>query len=518
MFRRMQPDQTRAGRGGMRPWVGIAATGGLLLALAPGTAQAQPATAPQPAAATQPQRLLDPPAATRTVSATVHFASGKSYLTAYSQKILVALLRTIPAGASVQSTKVVGYVQARTAWDNGRALGTARAVEVRAHLRALGLAGRIDIASGGIKGSVAKSRQAVVTITYRPQAAQTVWFVQPEGMTVGDTDMPLQAYASSGLRVTVRSATAPVCTVTGTLDAPTLHAVSAGTCSLTATQAGNAVYRAASAVRTLTVDPVHINPPAPTSYDVTYEAGAADPEPATWTEGDDALVLPNAAREGYTFDGWFTAAEGGTEVGAAGDDFTPDADVTLYAHWIAIPTSHVVTFHSNYVGGPDATTQESEDAAALTANPFGDNQNGLTFAGWATEAGGAVVYIDGATYDFAADEDLYAVWGFSVIITAGGWQESTDVWYCARADGHCATDLIHLVIPADQWMTSIVVFPNVDEGGDLGGYEVKLGTIRWGSNNCGLIFAEGTENTWYNGVGPVRFDVQTSGHLHLDMG
>lgn len=53
----------------------------------------------------------------------------------------------------------------------------------------------------------------------------------------------------------------------------------------------------------------------------------------------DALI--GATREGYTFDGWFTQAEGGEYVGKAGDVPSTDwehKDVDrLYAHWIAIP-------------------------------------------------------------------------------------------------------------------------------------------------------------------------------------
>lgn len=63
-----------------RALIGLVAAGGLLVALAPGMASAQPA------AAAHPQMLAPPPVATHTVTATVHFASGKSYLTSYSQR------------------------------------------------------------------------------------------------------------------------------------------------------------------------------------------------------------------------------------------------------------------------------------------------------------------------------------------------------------------------------------------------------------------------------------------------
>ena len=40
--------------------------------------------------------------------------------------------------------------------------------------------------------------------------------------------------------------------------------------------------------------------------------------------------LPGAARDGYTFEGWFTAAEGGDAVTA---DTVFDKDTTVFAHW-----------------------------------------------------------------------------------------------------------------------------------------------------------------------------------------
>lgn len=53
-----------------------------------------------------------------------------------------------------------------------------------------------------------------------------------------------------------------------------------------------------------------------------------------------AIALPaTPIRDGYTFLGWYTAAEGGTKVGDGGASYTPTGNVTLYAHWekIVVP-------------------------------------------------------------------------------------------------------------------------------------------------------------------------------------
>lgn len=65
---------------------------------------------------------------------------------------------------------------------------------------------------------------------------------------------------------------------------------------------------------------------------VTFDAGEgkADAETARTDKDGKLAELPNAARDGYTFEGWFTAAEGGDAVTA---DTVFDKDTTVFAHW-----------------------------------------------------------------------------------------------------------------------------------------------------------------------------------------
>lgn len=53
---------------------------------------------------------------------------------------------------------------------------------------------------------------------------------------------------------------------------------------------------------------------------------------AQWTNPK-AGSLPNATRSGYTFDGWYTAASGGTEVT---DSTVISQNTTIYAHWTPV--------------------------------------------------------------------------------------------------------------------------------------------------------------------------------------
>ena len=59
-----------------------------------------------------------------------------------------------------------------------------------------------------------------------------------------------------------------------------------------------------------------------------------------------SVTLPTPTRSGYSFDGWYTAASGGTKVGNGGASYTPTGNVTLYAHWTGL-ASTIATISSS---------------------------------------------------------------------------------------------------------------------------------------------------------------------------
>lgn len=148
---------------------------------------------------------------------------------------------------------------------------------------------------------------------------------------------------------------------------------------------------------------------------------------AQWTSAN--VPLPSVTRTGYTFDGWYTAATGGTKVGVVGTPYTPTASVTLYAHWTACP--YTVVFDAN--GGSGSMTSQTfyvDAAQNLKANSF--TRVGAKFLGWATTKGATTAeYTDGqsvtnlATTCNADDVTLYAVWKNMVV---NGPQDQTKVY------------------------------------------------------------------------------------------
>lgn len=65
---------------------------------------------------------------------------------------------------------------------------------------------------------------------------------------------------------------------------------------------------------------------------VTFDAcgGTAELNAAELTLGQPLTSLPDAQREGYVFDGWYTEAEGGELVD---EEYVLEGKMTLYAHW-----------------------------------------------------------------------------------------------------------------------------------------------------------------------------------------
>ncbi len=101
---------------------------------------------------------------------------------------------------------------------------------------------------------------------------------------------------------------------------------------------------------------------------------------AKWGTTLSAVTLPTPnARTGYTFNGWYTAASGGTKAGNAGASYTPTGAIKLYAQW----TKDSYTISYDLAGGTVATanpTTYAVDTATFTLN--NPTKAGYTFAGW----------------------------------------------------------------------------------------------------------------------------------------
>ncbi len=117
------------------------------------------------------------------------------------------------------------------------------------------------------------------------QTSQTITFGSLSNMALGSVPVALSATASSGMPVSFASTTTSICTVSGT----TATLVAVGTCTIQATQAGNATYAAAT----------------PVSQSFQVEAATftitSDPTTATVTPGQSAVFTFTVTPQGsYT--------------------------------------------------------------------------------------------------------------------------------------------------------------------------------------------------------------------------
>jgi uncharacterized repeat protein (TIGR02543 family) len=124
----------------------------------------------------------------------------------------------------------------------------------------------------------------------------------------------------------------------------------------------------------------------------------------SYTEKNGSVKEPTTPlRDGYQFDGWYTAKEGGTKV-----DFskTFDSDVTLYAQWSA--KTYTVTLDYNYENStPTVKTYQYGDVVEKPEDPTWENN---TFYYWQSSAETDSSEVE-FPYTVTSDVTFYARWG-----------------------------------------------------------------------------------------------------------
>ena len=165
-----------------------------------------------------------------------------------------------------------------------------------------------------------------------------------------------------------------------------------------------------------------------TTYTVTFDknGGSGTMAAQTFTAGvAQNLSTCNFTREGYTFDGWATAANGAKvyDNGASVTDLASAGETTtLYAHWT--PNTYTVIFDKNGGSGNQMDNQAFTYDVAQNLRECTYTKDGYTFDGWATADNGNVVYTDkqsvsNLTAVAGGTVTLYAHWAQDRIYTEG---------------------------------------------------------------------------------------------------
>ena len=172
--------------------------------------------------------------------------------------------------------------------------------------------------------SSASSATATFTFT---TATQTITFSTPSAMTVGGSTQTVSPTASSSLTVTLTSTTTGICTVAGFV----ITAVASGTCSITASQAGNTNFLAATdVIQTLAITAIinvaaiaGVTAPVIGATPVsTTTAGSGYIGAVTWASSGGALVGNFASGTTYTATITLSPTSGYTLTGVGANFFS----------------------------------------------------------------------------------------------------------------------------------------------------------------------------------------------------
>lgn len=208
----------------------------------------------------------------------------------------------------------------------------------------------------GCRGSSGPPPLLSQTITFRTIASQ-----------IAGTTLTLTATSSSGLPVSFDSTTTPICTLSGT----SASMISSGTCTIQATQAGNATYAAAT--------------PVSQSFSVNFVSACATPAPNNPVGGggtyQQIAINPEVYGTGPTT-GWtvFAFSQEAADNGP-GDpqvsEMLPDVVPRAWARWDTSGT-HASDFNFGYpaqaeregivfIGGTTATALFQDEFPAAAA-------------------------------------------------------------------------------------------------------------------------------------------------------
>jgi uncharacterized repeat protein (TIGR02543 family) len=247
-----------------------------------------------------------------------------------------------------------------------------------------------------------------------------------------------------------------------------------------------------------------INRPIP--YTCTFNAnGGTTPNPTakTVTYSSTYGTLATTTRAGYIFNGWFTAASGGTLVTST-TSVTATADHTLYAQWSALYT---VSYNGN--GNTTGTAPSSQIktqgiALTLATNSGNLTKTGFYFAGWNTAADGSGTnYAEGASYTADTEVILYARWNTFPTISVA----ATDT-VCAEAT--TADVGVFTLSRAGSIITETLTVNYTLSGSALNGtdYTSLTGSVTFAANSStATVTITPTNDTAYEGPEDVTLSI-----------
>ncbi len=171
------------------------------------------------------------------------------------------------------------------------------------------------------------------------------------------------------------------------------------------------------------------------------------------------LPASDPVRDGYVFDGYYTAASGGTKVPA---DSVVSEPTTFYAHWTGVDYAVAIDKNANdaVAGTTEVQVKQGDPLPTLTELPVREGYELVGFFDTAAGQGGTMYYTAAGTsvraWDKAGDGSLYARW----INGSTGGTAPTDPPIPVSPGGTDPTDPFPGDYPKPGEKPSIIVTPD----------------------------------------------------------
>ena len=196
---------------------------------------------------------------------------------------------------------------------------------------------------------------ATITASADGKSASCTVIVQPliinvSGVSLSNSSLSLNVGSTSTLSATVTPSNATNKTVSWSSSNPSVATVNNGT--VTAKSAGTATITATADGKSASCTVTVLG-----KYILTYDAtgGSVNPSSKELTSGTAYGTLPTPTRDYYSFTGWYTSPNGGSQVSASTTMGT--SSVTIYAHWELKPFSGEWSAWSSTAVSEDTYTQ-----------------------------------------------------------------------------------------------------------------------------------------------------------------
>ena len=194
-----------------------------------------------------------------------------------------------------------------------------------------------------------------------------------------------------------------------------------------------------------------------------------------YTEIDDGRAIH---RDGYTFNGWNTRADGLGNTYTVGSKFNYDKDLTLYAQWK--PKVCTVSFSLNGGIGKVVSVMTGYTGTTIVL-PTDDtfSREGYKFVGWSDKADGSYGYtLGGSAYWVEKDTTLYAIWDANyykvALDTKGGSKVTGGSFNYSPVTAKYGSDL---TLPLTEPTKSGYVFKGWNTKEDGSGISYKAGSL-----------------------------------------